>query len=170
MKYSMYITFFIICFFKSSIAACSLCLDIGGTRIKAAILKPNMTLEQIKHVKVITMSAEGWFSEKLPTLFDPNNTDGLTNRVNCPFDNVLFGISGPVCNRSEYINPNIKGIPRFLKTECEKILKKKVIFDIDTVIWSCGALYWNDLMGEKIQYPCLGITLGTGAGVATGPV
>jgi len=37
-----------------------LCIDVGGTRIKASILKPNMKLNDLKEVKVLATRTIGW--------------------------------------------------------------------------------------------------------------
>lgn len=143
-----------------------LCVDIGATRIKAAVLSESMTLDELQDVNIITMSSREWLNESLPKLFDKNSSHNLGGKVIQPYEYLSFGITGPVSNNRLYINPFRLNIPRQLADECEDVLGAPVSIENDTTIWVFGALYWQKLIKNEIKFPCLCITLGTGVGVA----
>lgn len=142
----------------------TLCADIGGSRIKAAILHPGISLEELRQTSFIEMSSQEWLNEFFPNLFNPYLTGSISQRLSAPYDLISFGISGPVVNSNLYMNP-LNTVPRELKGECEKMGRCTVFIENDVIIWGRGAIYWQNLIGKKMTFPCLGITLGTGVGV-----
>lgn len=153
-------------FFATSVEGSNrtLCADIGGSRIKAAILHPGISLEELRQTPFLEMSSQQWLNEFFPNLFDPHLIGSISQKISSSYDLISFGISGPVVNSRLYINP-LNTVPRELKNECEKIGKCTVFIENDVIIWGRGAIYWQNLIGKKMTFPCLGITLGTGVGV-----
>jgi len=41
-----------------------LCADFGGTRIKAAVLHPNITLEELQNISTLAFESEGWMNKE----------------------------------------------------------------------------------------------------------
>ncbi len=141
-----------------------LCVDIGGTRIKAQILHPNMTLQELQETNVIYLQSHGRLNERLPQLFDVNENTSLAQMFNGLYDQISFGITGPVVDGAFYENPKRK-IPRELKKRCSEVALCPVFVENDAIVWARGALIYQNLIKKKVQYPCLALTLGTAAGV-----
>lgn len=142
-----------------------LCVDIGGTRIKAAILNPQITLENLKDVVTVDFPSSNWLTKSLPLLFDSSTHDNLQQMFKESFGQISFGITGPIRNGSLYLNIK-RGIPVQLKQYCEEISGYPVFIENDVAVWGRGFIFWKKLIQSEIQYPCLAITLGTGIGVA----
>jgi hypothetical protein len=50
-----------------------LCIDIGGTRIKAAILNNNIDLNSLRNTKVEIIRSLGWLNSSLPSIISKNH-------------------------------------------------------------------------------------------------
>lgn len=142
----------------------TLCVDIGATRVKAAVLYPEISLEELQEISTIEFNSEGWLNESLPQIFNPSVPESLIQRIKCPFNRISFGITGLIMDSRTYILPE-RGIPYHLKQKCEEEAGVECFAETDTVIWTRGAMHWQKLIGQKITFPCLGITLGTGIGI-----
>lgn len=140
-----------------------LCADVGNTRIKAAVLDMDLSLEELRAAAVIAFDSKEWWSERLPHLFNPTIPGSLPQRLQIPYQKISFGMCGPVADGGIYLNCT-RPIPKNLKGACESIANIPVAVVNDAVMWVKGALVWNRLIGQEIQYPSLGITLGTGVG------
>ena len=141
-----------------------LCADIGATRIKAQVLHPDMTLSELQRTNIFHFPSNSWLNERLPLLFSPQENSCLMQQFRGSYDVISFGITGPVADEKYYVNSERK-IPRNLKQKCTELAGCPVFVENDAIVWARGALVWQNLMSKKVQYPCLAITLGTGAGI-----
>lgn len=141
-----------------------LCADVGGTRVKAAVLHKDILFEELTYVDVIDFDSSQWWNGTFPTIFSKTFSGSLPQRIKKTYSLISFGISGSIKDHAIYLNTT-KNIPLHLKDECEAVAKKPVFIENDAALWAKGALYWSELVEEEIYFPCLGITLGTGVGV-----
>jgi hypothetical protein len=95
-----------------------LCVDIGGTRVKAAILYPGITLEELQRVSTIAFDSKEWLSEDLPRLFKDDIVGSLSNRMGSCYDQVSIGVRSPVMNGEYCVVPK-EHLPLEMKKECE---------------------------------------------------
>lgn len=142
-----------------------LCADIGGSRVKAAVMHSGISLEELQAVRTIAFDSKEWLNENLPMLFHSSSVESLCHKVSTSFDQICFGVKGPVMDGSLFVVSQVS-LPREIKRECEETSQCSVFVECDMGIWSRGALYWQNLVKQEIPYPCLGVTFGTGIGVA----
>ena len=140
------------------------CIDIGGTRIKAAILKDDITLDELKLVQPKVVRTLGWLNESLPDIV-PFLDDGST------YDRVYISIPDDVlANGREIIGylPGAYKVPRNFAERCEDITGCPVALVNDAVAWTKGIGNYFRLQGrlDDIVYPSASIIFGTGVGFA----
>lgn len=170
MKTRIFIHFFVIATLAFSLCLGSeqtkvLCVDIGGSRIKAAVLYPEITLEELKKIEPTSFSSKEWLNEDLPLLFNAEIPGNIQDRIGSTFDELSIGVRSPVMDGTYCVVPK-EHLPREMKKECQENAKCPISLECDTGIWARGALYWTHLINQNVAFPCLGITLGTGIGVA----
>jgi hypothetical protein len=147
-----------------------LCIDIGGTRIKAAILKNDMDLNFLKNTKVEIIRSLGWLNSSLPSLISKNHPASIIQQYTNLTDYDYISISVPVnvINDGTEINGNYverRGLPQDLKKAFEEKSKCEVFIMNDSICWLSGALNYYGLNEVKVEFPCLLIALGTGVGL-----
>lgn len=142
-----------------------LCVDIGGTRIKAAVLHPEISLEELQSIFVATFDSKEYLNEHISDLFNPFLDHSLPQRLSIPYHQISFGITGPILEGSLYITEKMK-IPLHLKKACEKASGCAVFVENDGIIWARGVHYWQSLIKEDLSFPCLCVTLGTAVGMS----
>ncbi|MDI9529798.1 MAG: hypothetical protein QM233_07715 [Candidatus Cloacimonadota bacterium] len=155
-----------------------LCIDVGGTRIKASILKPNMKLNDLKEVKVLATRTIGWLNQSLPKIVDPNHWASFTCKENQKAfrDFEAIAIDGPWDIRGDSIcgyYPDTYNIPEKLNDQLWKTsgidnnTRKRVIsHQNDAEAWLRGGLYYYKLKAESITFPIISLIFGTGVGVS----
>ena len=148
-----------------------LCIDIGGTRIKAAILKNDLTLKELENTNVKTMETLGWLNSSLPQIIAKDHFASLVNIDEClkNYDIVAIGVPFKVNNKEKkvegyYINEN--GVPGNLMQAFKDRTNCEVLITNDSMAWLYGALNYYKLLSKEIKFPCLTVTLGTGVGLA----
>lgn len=62
----------------------TLCIDIGGTRIKSAVLPEHPTLEQVRKASPMVIRTRGWLNHSLTKLIDPGHWTSLAPPRKCP--------------------------------------------------------------------------------------
>lgn len=144
----------------------TLSIDLGGTRVKAAIFPKELTWEKLKEIKTYSFSSKEWLSEKLPELLVKSPNNPLSNLIDTPGRTVVISVSGPVFRGGEYIDTYNRGVPFQLRRECEKRAHNRVDIENDTVTWVQGYMTYKKLKDEEIVYPSLVVVIGTGLGVA----
>lgn len=142
-----------------------LCVDIGGSRIKAAVLHPEITLKELQNTSTISFESKKWLNEDIPQLFNPDILGNLYEKTGVECDEVSIGVRGPVMDGTYCLVPK-EHLPREMRKKCREAAKCPVFLECDTGIWARGALHWQSLIKQDVLFPCLGITFGTGIGVA----
>jgi hypothetical protein len=147
-----------------------LCIDIGGTRIKAAILNNNIDLNSLRNTKVEIIRSLGWLNSSLPSIISKNHPASIIQQYTSLTDYDYISISVPVnvINNGTEINGNRverRGLPQDLKKAFEDQSNCEVFIMNDSICWLSGALNYCRLNEVKIEFPCLLIALGTGVGL-----
>lgn len=149
----------------------TLCIDIGGTRIKAAVLKDNIDLQSLKSTKVEVIRSLGWLNSSLPQILSRQHPGSLLQKSSClkQYNCVSLSVPVKVIDRGAEIKGHYAdkyGIPRNLKKAFEEVCNCKVTVRNDSVCWLSGALNYSHLCSIKVEFPCLIIAFGTGVGIA----
>lgn len=143
-----------------------LCVEVGGTRIKVALLPKEASLEKLKRIQAQAFPTADWLSAKLPTLFNSLAAGNpLSPYLKSIFSQVSLSVSGPVFDYSLRI-PRTREIPVELKKACEKESHCGVTVDNDAVVWAKGYLAYAKIQKLQPKFPCFATTLGTGVGGA----
>lgn len=147
-----------------------LCIEIGGTRIKAAILPKTLTQDSFSEIEAMHFptQSKSWsvHSEKFAQLFDLSSENPLSALLKKPYQEISLSVSGPVYDNHRYLDVWNRGIPYALRHACEEYTKRKVTIDNDAVCWAKGYLFYRQLQAQQVLFPCLALTLGTGIGAA----
>jgi predicted NBD/HSP70 family sugar kinase len=143
-----------------------LCIDVGGTRIKAAVLPERLTDGVLGELPVCVLGSLGWLNRSLPELLSPDNPFSLVNRpgLAADYDAVAIGVPGPVVD-GRFLRTDLD-VPEELGREFERLTDKPIIVVKDADAWTIGAATWALRSNQEIGYPAVGLTLGTGAGVS----
>jgi len=149
-----------------------LCIDIGGTRIKSAVIPENPSLEQVKMIPPYPIRTLGWLNSSLPELLKPGAWPGMAiHYEKNPYDRISISVPGPVDVHGNFYRPDLTDgsakVPKQLKKAFEDASGKPVRLINDAAAWMFGFLRYKALIVEKIEYPALIFTFGTGVGVAT---
>ena len=147
-----------------------LCIDIGGTRIKAAIIRESIDLFTLKNTKVEVIRSLGWLNSSLPEIISRKHPFSILQQFSnfADYDYISISVPVQVINdgseiRGHYVEK--RGIPRDLKKSFENQCNCRVVIMNDAICWLSGALNYYKLRGVKIQFPCLFIALGTSVGI-----
>lgn len=147
-----------------------LCIDIGGTRIKAAILRDNIDLFTLKNTKVEVVRSLGWLNSSLPEIVSKTHPASIFQKNSNfnDFDYISIGVPVQVIKDGNEICGHYvqkRGLPRDLKQSFENQCNCRVVIINDAVCWLSGAINYYSLCGIKIKFPCLFIALGTSVGI-----
>lgn len=142
-----------------------LCIDIGATRAKAAIIKTHPTLAELNPSKVYVQRTLGWLNETLPQIVS-GHWASLTRRISETFDCVAIAVPGPIIN-GQFMRDDLK-VPKNLKREFEHQLPPTCEVRIvnDAEAWLRGSIQYLSLSTQEIVFPCMSLALGTGVGLA----
>jgi hypothetical protein len=143
-----------------------LCVEVGGTRIKAAVMTSMPTLEKLERVQTMAFSSEPWFNQNLFSLFQQSVESPLSSLVAMPHSMTSLTIKGAVYENGLYPRGPRQGLPIQLKEALESHMKQPVMVENDAISWARGAITYLEIQSQKIYYPALAITLGTGVGGA----
>ncbi|MGE5632719.1 MAG: hypothetical protein ACM3TR_16755 [Caulobacteraceae bacterium] len=148
-----------------------LCIDIGGTRIKAAILWDNIDLQSLKNTKVEVIRSLGWVNSSLPQIISKQHPASILQQNSSLNQYDCVSLSMPVKvidNGAEVIGYYVEkcGVPKDLKKAFWDVCNCEVVVKNDSVCWLSGALNYSRLCSMEIEFPCLSIALGTGVGIA----
>ena len=147
-----------------------ICIDIGGTRIKAAILRYNIDLLELRNTKVKVSKSLGWLNSSLPEIISKTHPASIFQQNSNLDDYDAISISVPVQvinDGSEICGHYVekRGLPRDLKRSFENQSNCNVTIMNDAICWLSGALNYCKLCEMEIEYPCLFIALGTSVGI-----
>lgn len=140
-----------------------LCIDVGASRIKSALLYPGLDLDFLQEVRPNIESSVGKLNKDFPLFFSEGSSLFGWPKKDIHF--VALGITGPIKEGQYYLHPTT-GIPYELRKNLEKEVNLPVFLDNDAVIWARGALFWSELTSTSLPLPTVAITLGTGVGIA----
>jgi len=148
-----------------------LCIDIGGTRIKSAILWDNMDLDSLKDTKIEIIRSLGWLNSSLPQIISKTHPYSLVNKNSNlgNYNSISLSVPAKIINSDmEILGHHIekRGLPKNLKKSIEDEANCEVFICNDAVCWLSGSISYCSLCSISIDFPCLLITLGTGVGAA----
>ncbi|MHC4415369.1 MAG: hypothetical protein ACYS0G_08810 [Planctomycetota bacterium] len=148
-----------------------LCVDIGGTRIKAAVLPRNTSRGDVERAPVGAIPALGWLNDSLPQLLTAENVAHLLRRgrIEPGHDAICVAVPGPVSEGRYFHRTDLlkRGVPKDLKSAFEQHadpLPVSLIKDADA--WAAGVIRYAELFGMPLEYPFLALTFGTGVGIS----
>ena len=141
-----------------------LCVDIGGSRIKAAVLSQAFSLATLQSVPLVTLRSLGWLNQSLPQLFSAGHWASVVSRLDQPFDSVAVGVPGQV--RNGVFERDDLDVPSDLAQRCQRIVGKEVTLVNDAAAWLVGACAYGTLVANEPRYPALALIFGTGVGIA----
>jgi hypothetical protein len=145
-----------------------LCVDVGGTRIKATVLPWEINdIQTLQNAPKMTVRSLGWLNKSLPNIINKDNWASLINQeTRFPdFDFVALCVPGLVKNGLFYRQD--LGIPTDLHKRLMKLTERTVcplIKDADA--WTIGALSYLKMQDEYTATPTLTVVFGTGIGVS----
>jgi hypothetical protein len=140
-----------------------LCVEVGQTRFKAAILSFPIKPKQL--MNIVTLSGPTHQGlQKLEEFFNYLRPNPLSNLFLQQPNAISLSISAPVYDRSRrWLHGDRR---ESTQKNIEHATRRTVLIENDSVSWATGALEFLKLQGKSIAFPCLAITLGTGIGVA----
>ena len=144
----------------------ALCIDVGGTRIKATVLPERLTHDALRQQQMFVMETLGWLNQSLPELLSTKNPYSLVNqpRILEDFAEIAICVPGPVENGR--LSRMDLGVPANLTQELSNFTDKRITLVKDADAWIVGATAYLELANQGIVYPVAGLTLGTGVGLA----
>lgn len=147
-----------------------LCVDFGGTRSKACVFAGNITsLSDLRGVPIYNTPTQLYLRqhETIGEIFQRRHANPLLSPLhNSPYTKIAVGVKGTVLT-----NGSFEGDPRYnVSKDLAAMLQAQVIEDYslhnDAVAWAVGALEYQALKSQRVNFPALAITLGTGIGAA----
>lgn len=143
-----------------------LCMDIGATRIKGALLPRSLTMTELARQRVFTMRALGWLNDDLPNVLLRQTWDGVLGQ--CDFNDIyaeaVVGVPG-VVEHGRFHRSDLS-IPESLRALFTERINKKVTMVKDADAWLLGATQYASLSQQNFDYPALALILGTGVGLS----
>lgn len=147
-----------------------LCIDIGGTRIKSALLNDEITIEELKNTNVKTMETLGWMNSSLPQIMCKNHPASLIhdNENLGHYNSIAIGVPLKVVDNGKIVEGHyIKfGVPKNLFEAFKEKAHCDIVITNDGRAWIHGILEYFQLCSIEIEFPCLAVVLGTGVGLA----
>jgi hypothetical protein len=153
-----------------------LCVDIGGTRIKAGVLPCDAGPRDVQRAQVVAMPTLGWFNGSLPRLLSSENVLAILQRghIEPQYDEIRVAVPGHVTEGRYFERHDLwaRGVPRDLKAAFEEYSDPLPVWLIkDADAWAAGTVRCAELFETPLECPSLALTFGTGVGisVATSP-
>jgi len=143
-----------------------LCIDVGGTRIKAAVMSGPLGINELKMITPSTMRSLGWLNGSLPKIISVDHWAGMISKISDDYLEIAICVPGPVKGGQFYRNDRAS-VPRNLQSECQKYAKnKKVRIYKDADAWMAGAIAFRKLSHKTLKYPAIALIFGTGVGLS----
>jgi hypothetical protein len=151
----------------------TLCIDIGGTRIKSAVLPENPTFEQVRDAPSMVVRTLGWLNHSLPKLIDPGHWPSLATHYQnqgIHYDAVAMSVPGVIDGEGRFKRPDLVHGPAKVPERLLEALRKSagcpvtVVKDADA--WMMGFQAYAKARGIKVEYPALLMAFGTGFGIS----
>ena len=142
----------------------TLCIDVGGSRIRAAVMDGTESLSSLQRKRVASVRSLGWLNETLPQLVDPSNAASIAARIGDSYEAIAVAVPGAV--RDGMFTRAGLGIPPDLADAFARASGMKTIVMNDAEAWATGSLGFAALSGNRFALPALVLVLGTGVGCA----
>jgi hypothetical protein len=142
----------------------TLCIDVGGSRIRAAVLDATESLASLRRKKVASVRSLGWLNRTLPQIVAPSNTASITARIDDPYEAIAVAVPGTV--RDGIFMRTDLGIPRDLAEALAHASGMKTFVMNDAEAWATGSVEFAALRGDGFELPAFVLVLGTGVGCA----
>ena len=129
------------------------------------------SIDELRKIKARVIPTLGWLNHSFPRLLDPEYWPSLT--YDHPFDEYdRIGITVPSKvtegTLSEHSSLLKWGMPRDIAGELRQRSGQELEVKLlnDAHAWLAGAICHSDLAGQRVDYPCALIALGTGIAFA----
>jgi len=141
-----------------------LCIDVGGSRIKAAVLPKELDVNGLGKYKIETMRTLGWLNQSLPEIVSNENWASLAGqkKLSDEYSEIAICVPGPVRN-GEFERTDVS-VPRDLQRRLENISNKPVLLVKDADAWTAGAATFARLTNKPFNFPAVALAFGTGVG------
>lgn len=148
-----------------------LCVDIGGTRIKAGVLSHEAGQREVQGAQVVVVPTLGWLNDSLPRLLSTENVSAILRRglVEPEHGEIRVSVPGPVTEGRYFERHDLwaQGVPRDLKRAFEEHSDPLSVWLIkDADAWAAGIVRCAELFEIPLEYPSLVLTVGTGVGIS----
>jgi hypothetical protein len=150
-----------------------LCIDIGATRIKSAVLPECPTFDQVKNAPSMVVRTLGWLNHSLPKLIDPGHWSSLAahyRNQGIHYDAVALSVPGVIDGEGRFKRPDLVQGPAKVPEQLLEALRKsagcpvKLIKDADA--WMMGFQAYGKAQEIEIEYPVVLMAFGTGLGIS----
>jgi hypothetical protein len=147
-----------------------MCVDVGGTRIKAAVLPEQLDTAILSQQPVFVMRSLGWLNEHMPKLLSSEYPASLVGHPQLArdFSEVAVAVPGPVEDgrfRRDDLN-----VPRELQRAFSDQVGTSVTLVKDADAWIVGCDVLCKLLGRPMSHPAIAVVLGTGVGLSASPL
>ena len=142
----------------------TLCVDVGGSRIRAAVLGASDSLPSLRRKRVVSVRSLGWLNETLPQLVTPSNAAHIAEQVGEPYENIAVAVPGAVSD-GMFLRTEL-GIPRDLAAAFTHASGIQTVVVNDAEAWAVGSVGFAALSGNAFALPAVVLILGTGVGCA----
>lgn len=149
-----------------------LCIDIGATRIKWSVLHDKPSLSELEVAAIGGMRSLGWFNAHLRDILNGTVWGSImeADRQLSDFDRLAVSICCGVDPDTEKLcgyHVDHHGLPSDLKVKFERLIGGRPVRLInDAEAWLRGAVAIAGLKNIGVQWPAVGLSFGTGVGIA----
>ncbi len=150
-----------------------LCIDIGGTRIKSAVLPERPTLEQVREAPSMVIRTLGWLNHSLTKLVDPAHWPSLAAYYKARgirYDAVALSVPGVIDGEGRFKRPDLihgsAKVPELLLKALSDIAGCPVTVIKDADAWMMGFQTYAETQGIETVYPAVLMAFGTGFGIS----
>lgn len=143
-----------------------LCVDIGGTRIKAALLDEPLDATSLSRQRVVVRRSLGWLNAHLPRLFSREDPASLLAdpRLSGDVSRVAVAVPGPVVG-GRFRRDDLD-VPRDLRRVLSEQAGVPVTLARDADAWMGGFDVLCRRIGRPLAHPAIAVVLGTGVGLS----
>jgi hypothetical protein len=144
-----------------------LCIDIGGSRIKATVLPERVDIAGLPPAPQVAVRSLGWLNESLPEIIDRRNWASVVKQeaLDGDYDRIAICVPGPV-NDGQFLRPDLN-VPQDLLERFSKVADKPVVKLVkDADAWTVGAVTYLDLCGDRTAFPMVALAFGTGVALS----
>jgi ROK family len=146
-----------------------LCVDVGGTRIKYAVLPQKSKLENISSSKLFNLRTLGWLNDSFSNLFSKHHWASVISKNSISnYTDIAVSVPGPI-SEGKYFKRNDlidRGMPKNLKESIQKSSDMPVTLIKDADAWAIGVAKYLKLKKSDVNFPILVLAFGTGVGAS----